>query len=68
MISDCESYKTLNCKNYFVILQSTDFERYKENYEEDFVSIREEDKDYNSLENNEIGQEELKQLVLNYKL
>ena len=68
MIGECESYKTLNCKNYFMILQNTDFERYKENYEEDFVSIREENKDYNSLENNEIGQEELKQLVLNYKL
>lgn len=67
MISDCESYKTLNCKNYFVILQNTDFERYKENYGEDFVSIREENKDYNSLENEEINEEVLKQLVFNYK-
>ena len=67
MISDCESYKTLNCKNYFVILQNTDFERYKENYGEDFVSIREENKDYNSLENEEIGEKELKQLVLDYE-
>jgi len=67
MISDCESYKTLNCKNYFVILQNTDFERYKENYEEDFVSIREENKDYNSLENEEICEKELKQLVLDHK-
>ena len=67
MISDCESYKTLNCKNYFVILQNTDFERYKENYEEDFVSIREENNDYNSLNNEEINEEELKQLVLDYE-
>lgn len=67
MISECESYKTLNCKNYFVILQNTDFERYKENYGEDFVSIREENKDYNSLENEEIGEKELKQLVLDYE-
>ena len=67
MISDCESYKTLNCKNYFVILQNTDFERYKENYGDDFVSIREENKDYNSLENEEINKEELKRLVLDYE-
>ena len=67
MISDCESYKTLNCNNYFVILQNTDFERYKENYREDFISIREENKDYNSLENEEINEEELKQLVLDYQ-
>lgn len=67
MISDCESYKTLNCKNYFVILQNTDFERYKENYGDDFVSIREENKDYNSLENEEINEEVLKQLVLDYE-
>ena len=67
MISECESYKTLNCKNYFVILQNTEFERYKENYGEDFVSIREENKDYNSLENEEINKEELKRLVLDYE-
>ena len=67
MIGHCESYKTLNCKKYFIILQNTDFERYKENYREDFISIRDENNDYNSFENEEISEEKLNKLIKEYK-
>ena len=67
MISECESYKTLNCNNYFIILQNTDFKKYIDNYKNDFISIRNENKNYNSLDNEQICEKILKEYILNYK-
>ena len=66
MISDSESYKTLNCKNYYIILQNVDFKKYIDNYKNDYISIREENNNYNSFNNNLIKDCELKKLIVEY--
>jgi len=67
MINTHESHNTLNCKNYFIILQDkTHIEKYIENYKEHFVSIRQENNEYSSGDNELIENEKLKNLINNF--
>ena len=66
MISKNEAYKTLNCKNYFIICEYNDLEKYIKNYKTDFLSIRKEYEDYNSKDNELIDNKELKILLEEY--
>ena len=64
MIGIEEAYRTLNCNNYFIILQNMDnVDLYKNNYSGDYVSVREENKDYNSFDNELIDNKVLKDMV-----
>ena len=67
MINKHESHNTLNCKNYFIILQvKTYVDKYIKNYKNDFVSIRRDNDEYSSGNNGLIGNEELYDLVNKY--
>lgn len=64
MINTHESHNTLNCKNYFIVLPDKNIiDNYIENYKEDFVSIREENNEYSSGDNELIEDEKLKMLI-----
>ena len=64
MINTHESYNTLNCKNYFIVLPNkNNLKKYTENYSEDFISIREENSQYSSGNNDLIKDEKLKELI-----
>lgn len=66
MINIHESHNTLNCKKYFIVLQDkTEVDKYIKNYKEDFVSIREENNEYSSGDNELIENEKLKNLIVN---
>ena len=64
MINTHESHNTLNCNNYFIVLPNKNaIDKYKENYKEDFVSIREENDEYSSGNNKLIENKNLKHLI-----
>jgi len=67
MIGENEAYKTLNCNNYYIVLANTYFDKYIKNYRDDYISVRKDGKDYNSLENEMIDDYILEKLVLEYK-
>ena len=67
MINTHESHNTLNCNNYFIVLQNkTEVDKYIENYKKDFLSIREENNEYSSGNNGLIENEKLEELIKNY--
>ena len=64
MINMHEAHNTLNCKNYFIVLPNkNELEKYITNYSLDFVSMREENAEYNSGNNNLIDNSILKGLM-----
>jgi len=64
MINTHESHNTLNCNNYFIVLQNkNNLDKYIENYKEDFVSIRGENDEYSSGNNALIENEKLDELI-----
>ena len=63
MIGPQEAHKTLNCQNYFIILQHTNFDKYISHYQEDFINIRKDGDDYNSGKNEYISDEKLKEMI-----
>ena len=64
MINTHESHNTLNCNNYFIVLSNKNaIDKYIENYSDDFVSIREENKEYSSGNNQLIDNSKLKDLI-----
>ena len=68
MISTHESENTLNCKNFFVILQNRiKLDKYIENYKNDFISMRQENEVYNSGNNLLISDSKLIELIRQYK-
>lgn len=67
MINTHESCNTLNCKNYFIVLQNKKkVKKYIENYKDDFISERKENNEYSSGYNELIENEKLKVLIENY--
>ena len=65
MINTHESHNTLNCNNYFIVLQNKNgLDKYIENYSDDFVSIREENNEYSSGNNKLIENEKLRELII----
>lgn len=67
MINTHESHNTLNCNNYFIVLQNkNNLDKYIENYKKDFLSIREENNEYSSGDNGLIENNELKELIDKY--
>ena len=67
MINNHESHNTLNCKKYCIILQNkNELDKYIQNYKDDFISVREENKEYNSGNNELIKNEKLNELIINY--
>jgi len=64
MISTQEAYKTLVCKNFFIILN--DSSKYIENYRDVFIKKRDPCKDYNSKDNVLIDDKQLEYLVHEY--
>ena len=73
MISIHESENTLNCNNYFIVLQNKKtlkewggIEKWIANYQNDFVSVREENNEYSSGNNEWIDDSKLNELIVNF--
>lgn len=67
MISIHESENTLVCDKYFIVLPNKDMiEKYIENYNNEYVSIRNKNEEYNSGNNELIENDKLKFLLNDY--